>query len=254
MQKISVVIITYNEEKDIGRCLDAVKDVADDIVVVDSFSTDRTEEICKEKGARFVQHKFEGHIQQKNWAITQARYPHVLSLDADEVVSERLQKEILKVKENWQADGYYFNRMTNYCGKWIKHCGWYPDRKLRLWDSRKGEWGGINPHDKFEMEKGTTIQHIKGDLYHYSYHSISQHVLQIDKFTTIGATEAIKNGKAANIFLLVLKPIWKFVRDYIVRLGILDGYYGYVICSLSSKALFIKYLKMIELMKQVKHS
>jgi glycosyltransferase involved in cell wall biosynthesis len=254
MQKISVVIITYNEEKDIGRCLDAVKDVADDIVVVDSFSTDRTEEICKEKGARFVQHKFEGHIQQKNWAITQARYPHVLSLDADEVVSERLQKEILKVKENWQADGYYFNRMTNYCGKWIKHCGWYPDRKLRLWDSRKGEWGGINPHDKFEMEKGTTIQHIKGDLYHYSYHSISQHVLQIDKFTTIGATEAIKNGKAANIFLLVLKPIWKFVRDYIVKLGILDGYYGYVICSLSSKALFIKYLKMIELMKQVKHS
>jgi glycosyltransferase involved in cell wall biosynthesis len=130
MQKISVVIITYNEEKDIGRCLDAVKDVADDIVVVDSFSTDRTEEICKEKGARFVQHKFEGHIQQKNWAITQARYPHVLSLDADEVVSERLQKEILKVKENWQADGYYFNRMTNYCGKWIKHCGWYPDRKI----------------------------------------------------------------------------------------------------------------------------
>ncbi|HBH48205.1 MAG TPA: glycosyltransferase family 2 protein, partial [Bacteroidales bacterium] len=196
----------------------------------------------------------EGHIQQKNWAITQARYPHVLSLDADEVVSERLLKEILKVKENWQADGYYFNRMTNYCGKWIKHCGWYPDRKLRLWDSRKGEWGGINPHDKFEMEKGTTIQHIKGDLYHYSYHSISQHVLQIDKFTTIGATEAIKNGKAANIFLLVLKPIWKFVRDYIVKLGILDGYYGYVICSLSSKALFIKYLKMIELMKQVKHS
>jgi glycosyltransferase involved in cell wall biosynthesis len=250
MQKISVVIITFNEEKDIGRCLDAVQEIADDIVVVDSFSTDRTEEICLEKGARFVQHKFEGHIQQKNWAITQAKYPHVLSLDADEVVSDRLKKEILKVKGNWNADGYYFNRMTNYIGKWIKHCGWYPDQKLRLWDSRKGRWGGVNPHDKFEMDEGCTLKHIKGDLYHYSYHSISQHVLQIDKFTTIGAEEAIRRRKAANVFLLLVKPAFKFFRDYILKLGILDGYYGYVICKLSAQALYVKYLKMIELKKE----
>ncbi len=249
MQKISVVIITFNEEKDIGRCLDAVQNIADDIVVVDSFSTDRTEEIAKDKGARFVQHAFEGHIQQKNWAITQAKYPHVLSIDADEVVSEILCNEILRVKQNWTADGYFFNRMTNYCGKWIKHCGWYPDRKLRLWDSRKGQWGGINPHDKFEMEGGCKEEFLKGDLYHYSYHSISQHVLQIDKFSAIGAEEAINRGKKANVFLLLFKPVWKFFRDYIIKLGFLDGYYGFVICGLSSVATFVKYLKMIELKK-----
>lgn len=252
MQKISVVIITYNEEKDIGRCIDAVKDIADDLVILDSFSTDRTEEIVRAKGGRFEQHKFDGHIQQKNRAITYAKYPYILSLDADEVVSEQLKQEIIKVKENWDADGYYFNRMTNYCGKWIKHCGWYPDRKLRLWDSRKGKWGGINPHDKFEMEDGCVEKFIKGDLYHYSYHSISQHVQQIDKFTKIGAEEALGRNKTANIFLLVVKPIWKFIRDYIVKLGFLDGYYGFVICGLSSVATFVKYLKMIELKKQRK--
>ena len=250
MQKISVVIITFNEEKDIGRCLDAVLPVADDIVVVDSFSEDKTEEIVKSKGARFIQHTFEGHIQQKNWAITQAKYPHVLSLDADEVLSEMLRNEIVKAKENWAADGYYFNRMTNYCGKWIKHCGWYPDQKLRLWDSTKGKWGGINPHDKFEMEEGSKLKHLKGDLYHYSYHSISQHVQQIDTFTTIGAKEAIARGKKANVFLLLFKPQWKFFRDYIIKRGILDGYYGLVVCGLSAVATFVKYLKMIELKKQ----
>lgn len=252
MQKISVVIITFNEEKDIARCIASVQSIADDIVVVDSFSTDRTQEIVLEKGARFVQHAFEGHIQQKNWAITQARYPHVLSLDADEVVSKELQDEILKVKANWQADGYFFNRMTNYCGKWIKHCGWYPDRKLRLWDSRKGKWGGINPHDKFEMDEGSQVRFLKGDLYHYSYHSISQHVLQIDKFTHIGALEAMKRGKAANVFLLLIKPVWKFWRDYVFKLGFLDGYFGFVICGLSSVATFVKYLKMIELKRNAK--
>jgi glycosyltransferase involved in cell wall biosynthesis len=249
MQKISVVIITYNEEKDIARCIDSVKDIADDIVLVDSFSTDRTREIAEEKGVRFVEHKFEGHIQQKNWAITQAKYPHILSLDADEVVSDGLKTEIMRVKQKWTADGYYFNRMTNYCGKWIKHCGWYPDKKLRLWDSRKGKWGGINPHDKFEMDEVCSIEYITGDLYHYSYHSISQHVLQIDKFTHIGAMEALKRGKKANIFLLLFKPIWKFKRDYFLKLGFLDGYYGFVICGLSAVATFVKYLKMIELKK-----
>ncbi len=254
MQKISVVIITFNEEKDIGRCLDSVQKFADDIVVVDSFSTDQTQHIVTSSGARFIQHTFEGHIQQKNWAITQAKYPHILSLDADEVVSKQLQDEIIKVKQHFQANGYYFNRMTNYCGKWIKHCGWYPDRKLRLWDSRKGRWGGINPHDRFKMEDGCNIKYIKGDLYHYSYHSISQHVLQIDKFTQIGAVEALKRGKAANIFLLLFKPAFKFFRDYFIKLGILDGYYGFVICSLSSVATFVKNLKMIELKKQGSYS
>ena len=152
MTPISVVIITFNEEKNIGRCLESVKNIADEIVVLDSFSTDKTEEICLQHGASFFQHPFDGHIEQKNRAITYATYPHILSLDADEVLSPELEQSIKAVKENWQADGYYFNRLTNYCGKWIRHCGWYPDRKLRLWDSRKGKWGGVNPHDKYMLE------------------------------------------------------------------------------------------------------
>jgi len=156
MPQLSVVIITYNEENNIGRCIDSILPIADDVVVIDSYSTDKTEEIVLTKSCRFIQHTFEGHIEQKNWAISQAKYKHILSLDADEALSPELQKEISSVKENWTKDGYYFNRLTNYCGKWIKHSGWYPDQKLRLWDSNKGSWGGTNPHDRYELQQGSS--------------------------------------------------------------------------------------------------
>lgn len=249
MPQISVVIITFNEEKNIGRCIDSVLPVADEVIVVDSFSTDKTQEIVLEKGCRFIQHKFDGHIEQKNWAITQAKYPHILSLDADEALSDELRNEIISIKESWEADAYYFNRLTNYCGQWIKHCGWYPDQKLRLWDSRKGKWGGTNPHDKFELSQGASKKYLKGDLLHYSYYTISQHVLQIEKFTSISANEAVNKGKTMGIGGLLMKPVWKFIRDYFFRLGILDGYYGFIICKLSAFATFTKCLKMIELGK-----
>ncbi len=147
--RISAVIITFNEERNIGRCLESLVGVADEIVVVDSYSTDRTEEICKSFDAKFIRHRFFGHIEQKNWAILQASSPYILSLDADETLSDELRKSILQVKKDWTHDGYNFNRLTNYCGKWIRHTSWYPARKLRLWDSRKGHWGGYNPHDRF---------------------------------------------------------------------------------------------------------
>lgn len=125
MTPLSVVIITFNEERNLARCLASVKEIADDIVVVDSFSTDKTEAICKQYDVRFVQHAFGGHIEQKNWAITQAKYPHVLSLDADESLDDTLKKSILVAKNRWEFDGYTMNRLTNYCGKFIHHSGWY---------------------------------------------------------------------------------------------------------------------------------
>ena len=142
MIKLSVVIIAFNEERNIARCLQSVKDIADDILVVDSFSSDKTREIALSYGARVIEHGFEGHIQQKNWAITQSKYPHILSLDADEALSDELKKSIIEAKSNWQFYGYNMNRLTNYCGKWVRYCGWYPDKKLRLWDCRQGEWKG----------------------------------------------------------------------------------------------------------------
>jgi glycosyltransferase involved in cell wall biosynthesis len=254
MIKLSVVIITFNEEKNIGRCIDSVHEIADDIVVVDSFSTDKTEDICKDKGVRFVSHGFEGHIEQKNWAITQAKYPHVLSLDADEALDEKLRSSINETKVNWHADGYTMNRLTNYCGKWIRHTGWYPDRKLRLWDSRLGRWTGINPHDRYELKNESKILHLQGDILHYSYYSISDHIKQVNYFTEIAANASFAAGKKSSLFKILFSPVFKFIRDYFFKLGFLDGYYGFVISAISSQATFIKYVKLKQLYSNSKKS
>lgn len=245
MIPLSVVIITYNEEKNIGRCLDSVKEIADDIVVVDSFSTDRTKEICDSKAVRFVQHKFQGHIEQKNWAITQAKYPYILSLDADEALSEELKQSVLAVKHNWTHDGYYMNRLTNYCGKWIYHCGWYPDRKLRLFDSRKGKWVGINPHDKYEMfdgDKSTRL--LKGDILHYSYYTLDDHYRQVEYFTTIAANAYFNNKQTVSLVKLFASPVVRFIHNYFIKLGFLDGTAGFTISRISAYATFLKYKKL----------
>jgi len=248
---LSVVIITFNEERNIARCLDAVWGIADDLVVVDSFSTDKTELICKEKGARFVQHKFEGHIEQKNWAITQAKFPYVFSLDADEAPDVNLIAAIKAVKLDWRNDGYKMNRLTNYCGKWIRHCGWYPDTKLRLWDSRKGHWGGINPHDKYELNGGDkNTGHLKGDILHYSYYSIDEHYKQADKFSSIAAKALLAQGKKSSMLFAVMKGAAKFFRNYIIKLGFLDGKYGFFICRISAWETYQKYHKLTKLIKE----
>ena len=244
MPKLSVIIITYNEEKNIGRCLDSITGIADEIVVVDSFSTDATEKICKSKGAKFFQHAFEGHIEQKSYALTLSTYNNVLSLDADEALDETLKKNIAEVKENWKYDGYEMNRLTNYCGSWIRHCGWYPDRKLRLFDKTKGKWGGTNPHDKYEMNSGATIGRLKGDILHYSYYTIEDHYKQIEYFTTIGAKELFQKGKHASIIRTYMSPVVKFIQSYILKLGFLDGSAGWTVCRLSARASFLKYKKL----------
>ncbi len=247
MTKISAVIITFNEERNIGRCLDSLKEVADDIVVLDSYSTDKTQAICKEKGARFFQHIFDGHIEQKNRVITYAKYPHCLSLDADEALDETLRKSILEAKSDWKSAGYSMNRLTNYCGTWIRHCGWYPDVKLRLWDSRKGKWGGVNPHDKYEMNKGVSTRHIKGDILHYSYYTPEDHYKQVEYFTDIAAKAGYKNGVNANALQMYFSPVVKFIRDFFLKTGFLDGKAGYAISRISAYATFLKYKKLREI-------
>jgi glycosyltransferase involved in cell wall biosynthesis len=242
--KLSVVIITFNEERNIDRCLTSVKSVADDIVVVDSFSKDATRAICEKHGVRFIEHAFEGHIEQKNWAITQAKYPHILSLDADEALDDELIRNILYKKNNWTHDGYTMNRLTNYCGAWIKHCGWYPDTKLRLWDSRLGKWAGTNPHDRYELQPNASIKHLTGDILHYSYYTIQDHYKQVDYFTTILAKAQYKQGKKASAITLYMSPVVKFLRDYVIKLGVLDGAAGFTISRISAYATFLKYKKL----------
>ena len=249
--KISAVVITLNEEKNIGRCLDSLRQVADEIIVVDSYSSDQTRDICSGRGVHFMQHAFEGHIEQKNYAAYRAGHDRVLSLDADEALSEELVQSILSVKHNWQHDGYSCNRLTNYCGKWIRHSGWYPDTKLRLWDRRKGQWGGINPHDRVVMDGGSCVAHLDGDLYHYSYHTIRDHIDTINNFSEIAARAAHTDGRNASLALdIVLNPLLTFFKKYFLKLGFLDGYPGFVIAVHTAYGKFLKYSKLRELNKK----
>jgi glycosyltransferase involved in cell wall biosynthesis len=254
MPKISVVVITLNEEANIGRCLDSVKDIADEIFVVDSFSTDQTEKIVKDKGGKFVQNKFVDYVSQHNFADQQATYDVILTLDADEALSNDLIESIKNVKKYWKHDGYSMNRMTNYCGKWIKHSGWYPDIKLRLYDRRKGKWIGKKIHERFTLVEGATKGHLKGDIFHYSFSSIAQHVNQANKFTDMTAQAAFEQGNKSGFSKVFFAPIFKFIRDYFLNFGFMDGYYGFVICQISANATFLKYVKLMQLNKGQKNS
>ncbi len=249
--KISAVIITYNEEANIERCLDSLEGTADEVLVVDSFSSDRTADICKSKGVDFIQHPFDGHIEQKNYALSCASNDYVLSLDADEALSQKLSQSIQAAKQNWTEDGYSVNRLTNYCGKWIRHCGWYPDTKIRLWDRSKGHWGGVNPHDHVVMDEPIRIRHLSGNLLHYSYPTIRDHISQINSFSDIAARAAFEKGRQSNLALdICLNPTLTFFKKYFLKLGLFDGYEGFVISISTAYGKFLKYIKLRELERQ----
>jgi glycosyltransferase involved in cell wall biosynthesis len=249
--KLSAVIITFNEEANLERCLTSLTNVVDEIVVVDSFSSDNTKKVAQNFHVRFFENKFEGHIQQKNFAITKASYKHVLSLDADECLSDELKKNIINTKKNWVFDGYSFNRLTNYCGQWIRHCGWYPDEKLRLWDTSKGSWQGQNPHDEFRLLKGAKKGFLKGDLLHYSIGSIKEHLQVIEKFSSIAANEMYNKGIKYARIRSWFHPIAKFIKQFIIRLGFLDGLNGLRVCYNSAYSTHLKYKKLSKLYDEV---
>lgn len=249
MTRISAVIITLNEERNIERCILSLQNIADEIIVIDSFSIDKTQEICKNHDVNFIQTKWLGYSETKNYGNNLATYDYILSIDADEALSEELKKEILLIKQSEKIeDAYFMKRLTNYCGSWIHHCGWYPDKKLRLWNKQKGKWEG-NIHEEVKMQADASIAELKSDLLHYSYYSIQQHINQANKFTDLTAAEAFKNAKKSSLFKIIFNPIVKFIKDYFIKLGFLDGYHGFVICTISAFATFLKYIKLRELHK-----
>lgn len=253
MTPFSVVIITYNEEKNIGRCLDSVKDVADEIIVVDSMSTDGTKAICASYGVTFIEQPFLGHIEQKNFAMNSASHDYVLSLDADECLSRELKKSILTEKQNgFTFDCYRMNRLSSFCGQWIKHGTWYPDRKIRLINRKKGKWGGVNPHDKIVMNEGTSLKQLQGDILHYTYETIDQIMEQTNKFTTIQSKAMFERGKRANVIKIVINPLMAFIAGYIIKRGFLDGYNGFIIARYASHATLAKYAKLLQLQRKMK--
>lgn len=240
--KLSIVIITYNEEKLISKCIGSVRQIADEIIVVDSYSTDRTVEIAKNLGATVIPHGFEGHIQQKNWAKEQSQFDFVLSLDADEVVSDELAQSILEVKQKgFDFSGYYVNRLNYIGNKSVKTNGWYPDSKLRLWNKNMGKWSGTNPHDKFMLKSGYLKTKLKGDLIHYSYENLSE-VWKKGKQYGLLASPFVAKKSILNIMLhLITSPISRWFKSYFLKAGISSGWTGFIIALAQSREAWVKY-------------
>ena len=243
MIRLSIVIITYNEEKNLDRCILSLKDVADEIVVVDSFSTDRTVAIAKSYNARVINKEFLGYGEQKNFATARAVNDWILSLDADEALTPELRQSILKMKQQPLFDVYEMARLTKYCGQWIKHSGWYPDRQTRLYNRTKGRWVERKVHEYWDLSNGGKKGLLDGDMLHYSFSSVSEHLMKIEKYTELAAREAADNNKDVSILKLLFSPRWHFFHEYFVRMGFLDGFYGYMICKLSAYAAFSKCTK-----------
>lgn len=249
MLPISAVIITYNEEKNIRRCILSLYELVNEIVVVDSNSKDNTRAICSEfEKVRFIEHPFEGHIEQKNYALDQARNDFVISLDADEALSDELRKAISEIDFSNPAPAYKFNRLSNYCGKWIRHGSWYPDVKMRLFNRHLTRWSGVNPHDKAELLAGGKAIHLNGDLLHYTFSSVEEQIRKLDYFATLAAKAYLEKGRRATCFNLFIRPPFAFLRDYVLRLGLLDGYYGFIIARNTSMYTYQKYSKLRQLL------
>ena len=244
MAKISACIISYNEEQKIEDCLKSLQGVVDEIIVVDSISTDRTIEITKKYTDKIYEQKFLGHIEQKNLAVEKASYDWILSLDCDERLTDELRASIGKVKDSLEnADAYRVARRTFYVYRWLNHC-WYPDYKIRLFNRITAHWAWTNPHDHVDVE-GQHIVTLKGDLEHYSFDSISEHIRTLDSFTEIGANEIIRKNKKVSILSPWTHGLWTFLKLYIFKRGFMDGYAGLVVGVLSGMHAFVKYNKVL---------
>ncbi len=243
--KLSATVITKDEERNIGRCLAAL-DFVDEIVVVDAGSGDRTAEIARGFTDKVIVNPWPGHKQQKNFAIDQTSGDWILSLDADEVVTPELRSEIIKARDAGFAgcDGYYIARKSFFLGKWIAHCGWYPDYHLRLFRKAKGRFGGLNPHDIVELEGATA--HFKNPMLHYTYPDSDTYMARLNSYTSIAARELADRGKRFRLRHAVLSPLATFLKMYVLKLGLLDGREGLLLSALSGYYVFVKYLKLWE--------
>jgi glycosyltransferase involved in cell wall biosynthesis len=239
--RISATIITFNEERNIARAMESLR-CCDEIVVVDSGSVDRTVEIARNFGARVVEEPWRGYAAQKNFAATQATYDWVLSIDADEALSEGLEAEIWQLKKTGpDCDAYTMPRLAQYLGKWIFHSGWYPDRKIRLFHRAKAKWVGDFVHESVSVDG--RIGHLQGNLLHFTCSSLSEHLKTMDTYTTLAAQQMVSLGRRVGYAQLLLDPIWTFWKTYLFKLGFLDGFEGLAIAYMAALYNFLKFAK-----------
>jgi glycosyltransferase involved in cell wall biosynthesis len=243
--RISATIITLDEEENLGRCLASLHGIADEVVVLDSGSTDGTERIAHEQGAVFLHQDWLGYGPQKNAAVEHAANEWVLSLDADEALSDALRAAILRLKAAGPAaDAYEVNRLNCYCGRFLRHSGWYPDRKIRLWRKGAARWADTTIHELVEASRGARIERLAGDLLHYTIRDRAQHLRTIERFTTLSAEALLRDGKGADAWKRFVSPAASFFRGYVLKLGVLDGKAGWDVCRLSAYAAWLKYEKL----------
>lgn len=246
--KLSVVIITRNEEANIGRCLDSVG-FADEWIVIDSQSTDATCEIAQEKGARVYECQWTGYGPAKREGVARAEGDWILALDADEVVSTELAEQVRDVisRENGPA-GYRFPRKTHFLSRWILHCGWYPDYQLRLFRRGQGNFTDDIVHEYVKVDGDVGV--LQGELLHFSDPNLEHYLQKFNRYTTIGAEEAYASGRRASASDIVVRPLVSFFKHYITKQGFRDGMEGFILSALSSMAVLVKYSKLRHLAYQ----
>jgi glycosyltransferase involved in cell wall biosynthesis len=246
--KLSVVIITKNEEANLPRCLDSVR-FADQVIVVDSHSTDRTVEIARQCGTRVETTEWQGFGKAKQKALSLAEGEWVLSIDADEQVSAELASEIQSIiMHDADAVGYEIPRLTNFLGRWIRHCGWYPDPVLRLFRRGRGKFTDDLVHERVLVDG--PVGRCRHDLLHYSYPTLDVFFEKFNRYTTEGAVQEAARGRRAGIFDLTIRPFVSFIKHYISKAGFLDGVEGFLVSALSSSAVFVKYAKLRQLNRE----
>ena len=248
---LSVIVMTYNEEDNIERCLSSVAGLGDEILVLDSYSTDHTVDIAKSMGARIEQFPFDSYVQQKARMIQMANSNWVLSIDADEYLSNELRASIEAVRNEKGFDGYTSNRRNKIGEKWLNHGSWYPDRKIRLFDRRKVTIVGKDPHDIMQPIAGARIGHLKGDLMHLSDADITSRYNTINKHSIRAAEALLREGKSFSFLRIMFKPFIRFFTSYFIRLGFLDGYYGWIIAKSEAHYVWLREVKLWE-MKRTK--
>lgn len=238
--KISAIIITKNEARNIGRCLASLEGIADEVIVLDGHSTDETVEICKAHGARVLAQDWLGYAATKNLGNEMAAHPYILSLDADEAISPALRDSILAVKGNLTG-AYRFNRLAFYCGKPIRHCGWYPDAKVRLFPRGCARWEGAHVHETLATDADVRVTHLQGDLLHHTYHSVAEHRERARRYAALAAERLRGRGKVGLLLKAAFSPGWRFFQMYCLRLGFLDGWRGWRICTITAREVGRKY-------------
>jgi glycosyltransferase involved in cell wall biosynthesis len=239
--KITATIITVNEERNIARAIESLR-CSDEILIVDSGSVDRTVELAEKLGARVVEAGWRGFAGQKNWAAEQASHDWILSLDADEALSEALEAEIWNLKKTGpRYDAYTMPRLARYLGRWILHSGWHPDRKVRLYHRQKARWVGDFVHESVHVEG--RVGHLESNLLHFTCDSLSEHLKTLDRYTTLAAQELAARKLKVPLSRLILDPAWTFVKTYFFQLGFLDGLEGLTIAYMAAFYTFLKYAK-----------